>query len=158
MSDDLAEQKLEHVINYFSTIKSATIFNFLENIINDERAKKLVALKVTKMSKANFVELPEKLQVLSFDRILDGDTIFEFESNVDFLKAIASKGNKKHVSKLMKVIDHKLQRQDKIVEGIEILEEVKELKSGDKKIIEGIVESMEDGENKDRIFKKLKKL
>ncbi len=158
MTDDLAGQKLERVINHFSLTKSPNVFGFLERIINDERAKGLVAQIVTKMSKANIVELPEKLQVLSFDRVAEGDTIYEYESNVDFLKAIASKGNKKHVSKLVKVIDHKLQRQDKIIEGIEILEEVKELKGGDKKIIEGIVESMEDGENKDRIVKKLKEL
>jgi len=158
MTDDLAGQKLERVINHFSSTKASNTFSFLEKIINDERAKGLVAQTVTKMSKANIVELPEKLQVLSFDRVAEGDTIYEYESNVDFLKAIASKGNKKHVSKLVKVIDHKLQRQDKIIEGIEILEEVKELKGGDKKIIEGIVESMEDGENKDRIIKKLKEL
>ena len=158
INDDLAAQKLERVIYNYSSTKSSNIFTFLEKIISDERAMGLVAQIVTKMSKANIIELPQKLQVLSFDRISEGDTIYEYESNVDFLKAIASKGNNRHVSKLVKVIGNKLQRQDKIIEGIEILEEVKELKGGDKKIIEGIVESMEEGENRDRITKKMKEL
>jgi hypothetical protein len=158
LDNEIAGQKLERVINHFSSTKSSSGYKFIERIINDDRAKGHVAHIVTQMSKANIVELPEKLQILSFDRISEGDTIYEYEQNVDFLKAIASKGSKKHVSKVVKVIGNKLQRQDKVIEGIEILEEVKELKGGDKKIIEGIVEGMEDGENKDRIVKKLKEL
>jgi hypothetical protein len=158
VKDDSAGEKLERVISHYNSTKSSNTFNFLERIITDERAKGLLAQIVTKMSKANIVELPQKLQVLSFDKISEGDTIYEYESNIDFLKAIASKGNKKHISQLVKVIGHKLQRQDKIIEGIEILEEVTELKGSDKKIIEGIVESMNNAENKERATKKLKEL
>lgn len=158
ISDELTSQKLERLINSFSSTKAKNIYNFLERIIVDERAKGLLALIVTKMSKTDILDLPKKLQELSFDKVSQGDTIYDYQENIDFLKAIASKGEKKHITKLVKVIVDKIQRQDKITDGIDILSEVRELKGSDKKTIEGIVESMEDGENKDRALGLLKKL
>jgi hypothetical protein len=158
LDENLASQKLERFVDFFANNKVDNIYKFLERIINDERAKGLLAKIVTKLSKSNILELPKNLQVLSFDKVCEGDTIFDYQENIDFLKAIASEGEKKHISQLVKVIVSKLQRQDKVHEGFEILDEVRELKGQEKKTIESIVEGMKDGDEQEKALKKLKKL
>lgn len=150
--------KLEKIVTSFTSDVSNQVINeFLNKSIKDERAKSILSLTISKLSKDNILLLPKNLQVLSFDKILEGDTIYDYEDQIDFLKAIASKGEKTHINKLMKVITRKMTVNDKLLEGIDILSEVRELKNSDKKLIEGVIESIEDETSKEKAIEILKK-
>jgi hypothetical protein len=151
--------KLERIVNsYTSDIDNQVIKEFLNKITQDKRAKSQLSFIISRLSKDNILMLPKNLQDLSFDKILDGDTIYDYEEQIDFLKAIASKGEKAHIHKLIKVITRKMTINDKLAEGIDILSDVRELKASDKKLIEGVIESIEDVNLKDKAIKIINKL
>jgi len=156
LNDDLCMLKLEKIIINFTSTYSELITSFLEEICEDNRAKGLLTSIVVKLNKNDILLLPKKLQELFFEKVSDGDNIFEYKENIDFLKVVASKGEMKHISKVVKVIVNKLTRQDTIDDGIDILREVRELKSSDKKTIEGVVESIEDSSYKEEAMTILK--
>jgi len=159
LEEGSVSNKLERIVNSFtSDVNNQVIKEFLNRIIKDERAKSLLSSIISKLSKDSILLLPKNLQVLSFDKILEGDTIYDYEEQVDFLKAIASIGEKNHINKLIKVITRKMTKNDKLEEGIDILSEVRELKDSDRKLIEGVVESIEDEKHKERAIEILKKL
>jgi hypothetical protein len=159
LDEGSVSNKLERIVKSFtSDINNQIIKEFLNKIIKDERAKSLLSSIISKLAKDDILLLPKNLQVLSFDKILEGDTIYEYEEQIDFLKAIASIGEKKHINKLIKVITRKMTINDKLEEGIDILSEVRELKDSDRRLIEGVVESIEDEKYKERATEILKKL
>jgi len=143
--------KLENLLNTFSSdIENHDLKHFFDEIINDERAKTILSSIITRMSKENILHLPKNIQVLSFDKILEGDTIHDYEDQLDFLKALAKEGEMRHINKLVKVVTTKMQREEKFSEGLDILSEIKKLRPSDKKLIEGIIESLEDESKKER--------
>jgi hypothetical protein len=159
LDDNFVSKKLEKILSSFtSDVNNRDVKEFLNKIIKDERAKALLSSIISNLSKENILKLPKNLQVLSFDKILEGDSIYDYEDQIDFLKAIASEGEKSHINKLIKVITRKMTVNDKLNEGINILSEVRELKESDRKLIEGVVASIEDESLKERAIEILEKL
>jgi hypothetical protein len=159
LEKSLVVEKLERIVKTFTNdVNNHFIEDFLNKIIKDERAKSLLSSIITKLSKDNIVVLPKSLQVLSFDKILDNDTIYDYEEQLDFLKAIASNGEKNHINKLIKVIARKMTINKKLAEGIEILSEVRVLQDSDRKLIEGVVDTLDDETSKKRAKEILKKI
>ncbi len=147
LEDSFVYTKLEKIVNSFILdVNNQIILDFLRRIIKDIRAKFNLILIISKLTTKDILKLPEDIQVLSFDKILEVDVIYDFENQVEFLKAIASKGEKTHINKLILVIIRKLTKNDKVEEGIEILSELKNLKDVDTVLIERVINSIDNKE------------
>lgn len=126
MAESVLKKKLEHIISSYllsndDKIKDK-ISHLLSRIIIDKRIKTVLAGIIISMSSQDILRLPENLQTLAIDIInTSSDKIFEFENNIDFLKTIAIKGKEKHISKLVKVINSKAQKESEVDDAFEII-------------------------------------
>lgn len=151
LDENLISNKISLIINELKNdFSNELILGFLTKITNDERTNKLLSLIITNLTKGEILQLPQNLQILSFDKILVGDSIYEYQEQLDFLKAIAINGEMKHIHKLVMVITNKMTKEDTFEDGIDILNEVRELKSSDKQALLGIIKSRENSTFKER--------
>ncbi|MEO6721943.1 MAG: P-loop NTPase fold protein [Ferruginibacter sp.] len=104
---------------------------FLEDVCNDKRIEKELIVLITARDKDEILSLSEKLKALAVDTILDGDNIFEYEDNIDFLQVIAKNGKPAHIAKLIKVLTSKLQKEVELKNVIVIIQQLKRLNKRD---------------------------
>lgn len=105
---------------------------------------------VSQLSKEEILMLKPEIQKHAFDIVLDGDNIYDYEQNLEFLKAIAVEGTSKHLSKLSMVIINKLTKEETLEEAIDIIENIKRITKIEAGRMLAILENVEDEEMRKR--------
>lgn len=154
IDDTLVMSKLETLITNYNSNSKDKFKLFLDEMSSEERIKRLLTNLIATQNKEKILSLSRTLQTLVFDVISEDDKIFQYEDNIDFLKAMAEKGSPSNISSVVKVVVNKLNRKEKQEEAIEILEHIKNLKSSDKNKIESNIADLENEE----LIKKAKSL
>ncbi|QKJ31898.1 hypothetical protein HQ865_19725 [Mucilaginibacter mali] len=129
VTDEQKDGKLIEILNLIENNdghKEAMI-NFLETISSNDKTKDSLSALISAKNKASILKLSKKLQSLAIDKVLDGERIFDFSNNIDFLKVIAETGSKSHIAKLVKDIISKLQHKDQHSNAISIIREIKNI-------------------------------
>lgn len=155
VTDDKISNKLNECLNliYANDSRANEIIGFLEGIKSDERIKHNLIIIISTQTRDNILKLSPVLQALAIDAVLDGENIFKFKDNIEFLKAVASNGGPKHIQKLTNLLISKIQQQTLLQEAITILLEVKRLNSKDAdRILKELENKETDESNKDTII------
>lgn len=136
-----------------------SITKFLEEMIEVGPIKESLTDIISSQSKENILLLSSKLQHLAFDKITEGDTLFDYEDNIELLNAISESGEKRHKVKLANVIVHKIPKRDTQDEAFTILEHSSGFNKRDtSKIIKLLEEFSENDELKERVYDIILKL
>ncbi len=144
IDDTTIKEKLLILIRFSINSQNHEVIEFLEKIIDEERCNKLLKEIIESLNKDDIIRLTQKLCFLAFNKICEGDNIFEYEENTDLLKAIATKGTTNHISRLLRFVKAKLQREEKINEALDILEEIDALTENQISSIKGDIENIVD--------------
>lgn len=148
VSDVKLTTKLSECLNYIYTGDSRNyeLICFLEELVSDERVKNIMISLIFAQSRENILKLSTPLQTLAIDNVLDGENIFNFENNIEFLKLVASHGGPKHIQVLTKLILKKLLQETQLNDAIPILKEVKRLSPRDANRIKSELENYQSNE------------
>jgi hypothetical protein len=154
IADELVVAKLNELLNliYVDDSHSSIVESFLVEITNDSRTKRLLTTLISGHGKESILKLPNSLQLLAIDVILESGKIFDFSNNIDFLKVIAQNGNERHIAELVNDVMIKLQHADELDTAISIISEIKHINKNDaNRIIHELENKRGDVENKDDI-------
>jgi hypothetical protein len=133
ISDDQLESKIDHMLNliFVDNERKQLLEEFLKKLSDLNNVIQVIIQRITNHSKDEILKLSPDLQSLAIDTILQGDSIFDYANNINFLKVIAANGNNQHIKKLLKVILTKLQQDDELMNAIEIILDLKQLTKSD---------------------------
>src|SRR5690554_4074758 len=99
-----------------------SITTFFEKMIDVEPFNESLSALISSQSRDKILLLSTKLQHLAFDKITEGDTLFDYEDNIELLNAISESGEKRHKIKLANVVVSKITKQDTQNDAFTILE------------------------------------
>ncbi|HKC35318.1 MAG TPA: hypothetical protein VKB95_04620, partial [Chitinophagaceae bacterium] len=116
----------------------------LEECSDDERINRLLISTISVLGKDKILALSEKLQVLAFDSIATPGNIFNYADALELLKAVAAKGRPTHTHALTNVIMTKLQKDEMIIQGLDIIESLNDIDTSDKRRIKVELERIVD--------------
>jgi hypothetical protein len=129
-----------------------SITKFFEKMIDVVPFKESLSGIISPQSKDNILLLSTKLQHLAFDKITEGDVLFDYEDNIELLNAISESGEKRHKIKLANVIVSKIAKQDTQNNAFTILEHSSGFNKRDSgKIINLLEEFSDNKELKERV-------
>ena len=129
-----------------------SITNFFEKMIDVVPFKESLSGIISSQSKDKILLLSTKLQHLAFDKITEGDTIFDYEANIELLNAISESGEKRHKIKLTNVVVSKIPKQDTQNDAFTILEHSSGFNKRDTgKIVKLLEEFSDNDELKERV-------
>ena len=161
LSDDKLKNKTIEMFNlvFNDNEKANEVILFFEGLTDDKRIKEILSDIISGKTKEEILKLSTKLLKFSFDRITENDNIFEYQNDIEILKAIAESGEKNHLSKLTKVIVSKLQKEETIDEALTILEISKSFNDRDSRnIITNLENILENDSYKERVGNIINKL
>ena len=124
LSDNIVDNKIVEMANivFNKSEKSVKILNFFENNIDDKRINASLGKIISGKRKDEILLLTPKLLRLAFDKITIDDELFNYDNDIEVLKAIGQSGEAHHLLKLAKVIIAKLQRTETYNEAFDIIE------------------------------------
>ncbi len=154
VDDEQLKTKLDEILNFtvINDDRKKELNNFLAGLSNNLRIKPFLISQITAQTKENILKLESNLQKLAIDTVLQGDKIFDFSENLDFLKVLANNGSAQHIKKLTNLIISKLQHDVQVEDALSIIAELKKLaKSDSKRIIRELEFHSEKEDLKDKI-------
>lgn len=126
--------------------------NFFEKMIDVVPFKESLSDIISSQSKENILSLSSRLQHLAFDKITEGDILFDYEDNLELLNAISELGEKRHKTKLTNVVVSKIQKRDTQNDAFTILEHSSGFNQRDTGKIVKLLEEFSDNEElKERV-------
>lgn len=135
--------------NYYESTST-----FFEKMIDVEPFNESLSTIISSQNKDKILLLSIKLQHLAFDKITEGDTLFEYEDNIELLNAISESGEKRHKIKLTNVVVSKITKQDTLNDAFTILEHSSGFNKRDTSKINKFLEEFSDNiELEERISK-----
>jgi len=159
LNDDKLNNKVIEMSNFIfeEAEHYDDIISFFENHIDDERIKDSLADSISGKTKDEILVLSPTLLKLAFDKIVQN--IFDYEEDLEVLKAIASSGEKSHLNKLAKVVVAKLLRDETLDAAFEILELSKPFNKRDSEnIIGNLTNFLELEDYKEKVSELIDKL
>lgn len=142
VTDEVLSLKLNLILMASLDPEQDHLQTFLKKLSNNERIKTVLQKHISSLNKEQILALSKELQVLAFDQIAEGDKIFEYSDSLEFLKAMAANGEKTHISRLIKLVVNKLTQEEKVSEGVLILQEIKSLDPTDKRMVEAVIDDI----------------
>jgi hypothetical protein len=131
-----------------------SITNFFEKMIDVISFNQSLSDIISSQNKDKILLLSTKLQHLAFDKITEGDILFDYEDNIELLNAISESGEKRHKIKLANVVVSKIPKQDTQNDAFTILEHSSGFNKRDTgKIVKLLEEFSDNDELKDRVSK-----
>ncbi len=124
-----------------------SIIEFFESLTSVDPVRDVLSDIISGKTKEQMLRLSPTLLKLSFDKITQSDDLFNYQNDLEVLKAIAQSGEKIHLVKLSKVIVSKMLKEETYEDALTILENSREFNSRDTKNIVGHLESIAEDEN-----------
>ncbi len=142
------DSKIKEMSNHIfeESDKLEPITNFFEKMIDVIPFKESLSDIISSQSKVNILLLSIKLQHLAFDKITEGDMLFDYEDNIELLNAISESGEKRHKIKLVNVIVRKIPKKDTQDDAFTILEHSSGFNKRDTGKIVKLLEEFSDNE------------
>lgn len=139
---------LNHIFEDFQS-KKAEITQFLRDIIDDKRVSNIVSKILSSESKNHLLQLPSKVQALTINSIVS--KIEDYEDDLNVLKLIASLGDKKQLSQLVKTINKILNSISTYENGLDVILELREVSKTEARALLANIENSERSELKTKI-------
>jgi len=115
---------MNHIFEDFQS-KKTEITQFILEVIEDKRVSNIVSKILSSESKNHLLQLPSKIQSLTINSIVS--KIEDYEDNLNVLKLIASLGDKKQLSRLVKIINKLLNSISTYENGLDVILELREV-------------------------------
>jgi hypothetical protein len=139
---------INHIFEDFLS-KKVEITQFLLEIIDDKRVSNIVSTILSAESKNHLLQLPSKVQALTISSIVS--RIDDYEDNINVLKLIASLGDKKQLSQLVKTINKLLNSISTYENGLDVILELREVSKTEARALLANIENSERSELQDKI-------
>jgi hypothetical protein len=96
--------------------------------VKDQRIRKLLAKIVSAMEKEKILKLPKAVQETAYSHICQGDNIYDYGNEVEFIAAMNEQDNATFNKQIEKVILNKLTKEESFNAGLQLLEIIKSFK------------------------------
>ena len=146
----ISNEELENKLNQLllaSLDDNNLVVEFLDSISSEDRVERISKKLVGALDKNQILKLSNRLQDFAYNQIQD---VFEFETDINFLKCMADSKEDNAISKLVNLIIAKFQNQEKIDEALDILEEISFLSSTNFERINSNVEYFTNSDFKEK--------
>jgi hypothetical protein len=134
-------------IIFSNSESSVGIISFFENLISVPPVNKSLANIISGRTKEEILRLSPSLLKLAFDKITEADNLFNYQGDLEVLKAIGESGEKSHVVKLTKIILSDLQKEETYKDAFEVISSCVRFNDRDAQNLIGNLESLLDNEN-----------
>ena len=153
-------QKMANLI-FDKNENSERIITFFEKLISEPPVKLALSNIISGKSKEEILRLSPTLLKLSFDKITQSENLFDYQDDIEVLKAIGESGEKSHLTKLTKVILSKLLHEETYNQAFKIIETVQNFNERDTISLTSQLENIADNKNfkeqAEQLMKKLNK-